>query len=168
MTDEQKEKIFDAILNAERNDAVIVHKPFAIEVLKDYWSNDKGPFDNISGVISVVDYSSMYGWGAIHRKPSTWGSLSTTSGTITQTYYQKEIIRRIVHFGEYLDVGRYGRDIINSIRDKSLHCKLELVDNDFMPGCHEEPQGSRWVRGSCCPGCRVVTFVYWTKAGGGS
>ena len=40
MTDEQKEKIFDAILNVERNDAVIVQlDPFAIEVFKDCWSD---------------------------------------------------------------------------------------------------------------------------------
>ena len=146
MTEEMKVKIFNAILNAEKNDAVLVQQdPFTIEIYKNYWSDDKTPFD-----------------AHIHTSfpcKNEW----IQSGTITKRLYEKSGVTRVVHHGEYLGAGRYGRDIIDSIRDKSLHCWMESVDNGFVSGCQEQPKGSRYENGVCSDGCRYVTFVYWSK-----
>jgi hypothetical protein len=146
MTDEMKEKIFNAILNASRNDAVLVQlEPFEIEVYKDFWSNDKTPFD----AHLFTSFPCKNEW--------------IQSGTMTTRLYEKSGVTRLVHHGEYLGDGRYGRDIIDSIRDKSLHCRMESVDNGFVSGCQEQPKGSRYENGVCSYECRIVTFVYWSK-----
>ena len=145
MTDEMKQEIFDAIINASRNDAVLVQfEPFEIEVYKDFWSDDKTPFD----AHLFTSFPCKNEW--------------IQSGTMTTRLYEKSGVTRLVHHGEYLGDGRLGRDLINSIRDKSLHCRMISPDNDFVPGCYEQPQGSRWSKGVCY-GCKIVTFVYWSK-----
>ena len=154
MNDEMKQEIiFDVIMKAQRNDAVLVQmEPFDIEVYKDFWSDDKTPFD----AHLFTSFPCKNEW--------------IQSGTMTTRLYEKSGVTRVVHHGENLGDGRYGRGIINCIRDKSLHCRMEPVDNYVIPGCFEHPAlAERGRENSLChPGCRIVTFVYWTKYEGGS
>ena len=91
MNDEMKQEIiFDVIMKAQRNDAVLVQmEPFDIEVYKDFWSDDKTPFD-------AHLFTSFPCETALFK-----------SGGLTNTrLYELSGVTRVVHHGENLGDGR--------------------------------------------------------------